>query len=166
MSDTSMEGMHHDPVSMPEGNGFGAESVAYVLVRWAQFVALLMTIGAVSFHTFVLASIRRDPASAAQPGESAMLPGVESRAAQVGHVAAMVLAATLRARLAALSYAMHGARQPFDPALVIPMLGRTMWGWGWLLQLVGVVLAGVGFHRARARQVVASSAGVPGPPHL
>lgn len=31
-SNAAMAGMHHDPVSMPEGNGFGAESIVYVLI--------------------------------------------------------------------------------------------------------------------------------------
>jgi copper transport protein len=165
-SDTSMAGMHHDPVSMPEGNGFGAESAVYVLIRWVQFVALLLAIGAVTFHSFVLAFIRRDPSSAAQPDEPALLAAVESRAASVGHLAAIALAATLLARLAAQSYAMHGGENPFDPALMGPMIGKTMWGWGWLLQLAGILLAGVGFHRARAERSARAGAIVQGPTHL
>ena len=120
-----------------------------------------MVIGAVSFHTFVLASIRRDPASAAQAGEAELLPAVESRAAEAGRVATIVLAVTLLARLVAQSYAMHGDGNPFDPALMGPMIGRTMWGWGWLLQLLGVALAGLGFHRARHLRAGGESAGGP-----
>ena len=84
----SMAQMHHDPISMPEGNGFGAESIAYVLVRWIQFIALLLTIGAVSFHTFVLAAIRRNSRTANEATEAGLLPRVEARAARVGHIAA------------------------------------------------------------------------------
>lgn len=120
-----------------------------------------MVIGAVSFHTFVLASIRRDPASAAQAGEAELLPAVESRAAEAGRVATIVLAVTLLARLVAQSYAMHGDGNPFDPALMGPMIGRTMWGWGWLLQLLGIALAGLGFHRARHLRAGGESAGGP-----
>ena len=163
--DTSMAGMHHDPVSMPEGNGFGAESFAYVIIRWVQFVGLLLAIGAVSFHTFVLAAIRRDPRSAGQATEASVLPAVESRAARVGHVASMALAVALLARLVAQAYAMHGGDNPFDPATTGPMITRTMWGWGWMLQLVGIALAGIGFHKARA--ISPARAGIStGPSHF
>ncbi|MBA3672051.1 MAG: CopD family protein [Gemmatimonadaceae bacterium] len=149
--------MHHDPVAMPDGDGFGAESIVYVLIRWAQFVALLMAIGAVTFHTFVLAFIRRDATSASHPDERALLAAVDTRAASVGQVAAMTLGLTLIARLAAQSYAMHGSRSAFDPSLVGSMISRTMWGWGWLLQLTGIVLAGAGFHGARTARVTAGA---------
>ncbi|MDQ6633650.1 MAG: copper resistance protein CopC, partial [Gemmatimonadota bacterium] len=49
-----MSGMHHDPVSMPEGNGFGAESPFYVAIRWAEFAAVLLIVGAVTFRYLVL----------------------------------------------------------------------------------------------------------------
>ncbi len=67
----------------------------------------------------------------------------------MGHIAAGALAVTLLLRLTAQSYAMHESDNPFDPRLLATMIGGTMWGWGWLLQVTGVVLAGAGFHRAR-----------------
>ena len=146
--DTAGMAMHHDPVSMPTGAGFDAESPVYVLVRWLQFIGLLLAIGAVAFHTFVLAFIRRDERSEAQAVEAPLLAEVEGRAASIGHGAAMALAVMLLVRLAAQSYAMHGPGTA-DSALVGSMITGTMWGWGWLLQLAGVVLVGVGFHNAR-----------------
>lgn len=149
MDSTAMANMHHDPLSMPEGNGFGADSPLYVLIRWLQFMGLLLAIGAVSFHAFVLAFIRRDPHSLAQADEPAMLTVVEARAASIGCIAALLLAVTLVLRLIAQSYAMHGTTIASNPSLMIPMLGRTMWGWGWLLQVAGVALAAMGFLGAR-----------------
>ncbi len=140
--------MHQDPASTPEGNGFGADSVAYVLVRWLQFMALLLTIGAVTFRQFVLAFLRRkeDP-------DSPMLDVAEDRAARVGHLAAGVLVITLLLRLLAQSYAMHGAADAWNIGLSVQMIQKTMWGKGWLLQLAGVIVAGLGFHLAdRARR--------------
>ena len=165
-ADTGMAGMHHDPVSMPEGNGFGAESVVYVIIRWVQFVALLLLIGAVSFHTFVLGFLHRDPRSEAQPNETALIDAADTRAARVGYAAALALIITLLARLTAQSYAMHGALSPFNPALTGPMLARTMWGWGWLLQLTGVVVAGIGLHRARVPRSVLASGSALRPNHV
>lgn len=144
-----MQGMHHDPVSMPEGNGFGAESPLYVAVRWVEFAAVLLIVGAVSFRYLVLGRLEQGTSEQASAAR-AFASDAERNAASVGHIAAGLLVATLVLRLAAQSYAMHGSDNPFDPALVGGMIGRTMWGWGWLLQLVGVVLAGAGFHLARA----------------
>jgi putative copper export protein/methionine-rich copper-binding protein CopC len=139
--------MHHDPASMPEGSGFGAESPAYVAVRWVQFIALLLTIGAISFRQFVLGFLRRkeDP-------DSPMLDVAEARAARVGHVAVGTLFVTLLLRLFAQSYAMHGAADAWNARLSAQMIMNTVWGRGWVLQLIGVLLGGVGFHLAdRAR---------------
>lgn len=156
----AMANMHDDSTSMPRGGEFDAESPGYVVLRWMQFVGVLLAVGAVTFHVFVVGFIRRDPRSAAQASEPALLAAVESRAAQIGHYAAMGLAVTLVLRLIAQSYAMHGTGGAFAPAVMFPMIAKTMWGWGWLVQLVGVVLTGVGLHRARAGS--SPSAGVDG----
>lgn len=140
--------MHQDPVSVPQGNGFGADSAAYVVVRWIQFVALLLTIGAVSFRQFVLAFLRRK-----QDPDSPMLDLAEARAAHVGHLAARALVITLLLRLFAQSYAMHGTADAWNVGLSAQMIQKTVWGKGWLLQLAGVIVAGLGFHLAdRARR--------------
>ena len=136
--------LHQDPVAMPEGNGFGADSFLYVLVRWALFTGLLLTIGAVAFRQLVLRFLRRkeDP-------DSPMLSDAERRAARIGHWAVGSLIVVLALRLFAQSVAMHGTAGMFDVGLVSAMLVKTLWGRGWLLQLVGIVITGYGFHRAR-----------------
>ena len=135
---------HQDPVAMPEGNSFGADSLLYVLVRWALFTGLLLTIGAVAFRQLVLRFLRRkeDP-------DSPMLSDAEQRAARIGHWAAGSLIVALVLRLFAQSVAMHGTAGMFDVGLVSAMLAKTLWGRGWLLQLVGIVISGYGFHRAK-----------------
>ena len=149
MSDSLAGGMamHHDPASAPQGNDFGAESPAFV-IRWVQFVALLLTVGAVSFRQFVLAFLRRK-----ENPDSSLLDIAEARAARVGHLAAGALVVTLLLRLLAQSYAMHGAADMWNVGLSVQMIQKTMWGKGWLLQFAGVVVAGLGFHLAdRARR--------------
>ena len=138
-TDSAADVMHHDPASMPTGNGFGADSPIYVLVRWAQFMALLLAVGAISFHRFVLGSL----------GNAPVCDGAAQRAARVGLGAVGVLLLALVLRLVAQSYAMHGARDAWNVSLSTQMIARTMWGRGWLLQLAGVLVAGVGFSRAR-----------------
>ena len=163
-SDTAtMTGMHHDPVTMPTGGGFDAESPLYVVIRWVQFVGLLIAIGAVTFHTFVLARIRRDPTSEGEAHEPALLADVEGRAASIGLSASIALALTLALRLAAQGYAMHGSDGAFNPTLMGTMVSRTMWGWGWLLQLAGVVLAVTGFRMARHTVVFTAPRGPASP---
>lgn len=149
-SDSAMGAMHHDVSTMPEGNGFGADSALYVLLRWLQFAGLLLAIGAVSFHSFVLAFIRRDPASAGEAHETEMLAAAEVRAARIGFAAVLALAATLLLRLVAQGVAMHGVSRAVDIALLAPMITSTTWGIGWLLQLAGVIVAGIGLAGVRA----------------
>lgn len=146
---TAMANMHHDPMSMPESDGFGSESPVYVLIRWVQFIGLVLVIGAVSFHAFVLATVRRARRDIAPPDELSMLVAAETRAAAIGRAAVVLVAFTLMMRLVAQGYAMHGLDAGSDPALMIPMLRSTMWGWGWILQLAGVIVAGIGFQHAR-----------------
>ena len=135
---------HQNPVTLPEGNGFGADSFLYVLVRWGMFAGLLLTVGAVAFRQLVLRFLRRkeDP-------DSPMLSDAERRAARIGHWAAGSLLAILVLRLFAQSVAMHGTMGMFDMGLVSAMLTKTLWGRGWLLQLVAIVITGYGFHRAK-----------------
>ncbi len=143
-SATGAMAMHHDAASMPEGKGFGSESLSYVALRWAQFMALLLVVGAVVFRQAVLRIAQRKTGP-----ESLLLKAAGARAARVGHVAAAALGVTLVLRLLAQSYAMHGATQLWDVSLSTAMIRNTTWGKGWLLQLVGVIIAGLGFHRAR-----------------
>ena len=134
---------------MPEGPGFGAESPVYVVIRWLQFVALLLVVGAVSFRYFVLGRLRSDRSSDGEQVTLAFVADAERSAARWGVAAVGALALTLILRLIAQSYAMHGAGSTFDASLLGGMLRATMWGWGWLVQLAAVVLAGAGFHYAR-----------------
>ena len=157
-ADSTVSGMvmHHDVASMPEGDGFGVTSPAFVVIRWLQFIAMLLAIGAVVFRQLVLRVLRRE-----QAPDSPMLDGAEARAARIGHIAVGILAVTLLLRLLAQSYAMHGAAGAWNVRLSAQMIAHTMWGKGWLLQLVGLAVAGVGFQVAdrarRARAVVGHS---------
>lgn len=148
---------HHDPVSMPEGPGFNVESPAFVVIRWVQFVGLLIAIGAVVFYRVVLGSLRRKALTS-----SSLLDDMAGGAARLGHWATWLLAGTLILRLFAQSYALHGPQAAFDLREIATMVARTRWGIGWMVQLAGVIIAGVGFHLARTRKLgwLAASVGV------
>lgn len=145
-----MNAMHHDPVTMPQGDGFGAESPAYVIVRWIGFVALLIVVGAAAFRAFVLRRLRTDGDQDVRGEARAMTLAAEHGAARLGLLAVLLLAATLGFRLFAQSYAMHGANRSLDIVLIWQMIRSTTWGGGWMLQLMGVLLAGAGFYGARS----------------
>lgn len=143
-TDSPAQAAHHSPMNMPEGPDFGVESPLYVFVRWLQFIALITVIGAVAFRGLVLGFLRRK-----QDPDSPMLGDAERGAARVAHAAAGVLLLTLVMRLFAQSYAMHGGQSYLDAGQLGMMLRDTLWGWGWLLQAVGIGIAGFGLHRAK-----------------
>ena len=124
--------------------GFDAESPLYVAIRWVTFTAILVVLGAVAFHLFVLGFLRR-----AQEPDSPMLAPASARAATLGLWGAIALGVAALLRLYAQSYAFQGAEGALDPAMLGVIVGRTVWGWGWLLQVAGVVVAVAGFIAAR-----------------
>lgn len=134
---------HHDPANFPESAEFGAESPAYVAVRWMQFTALLVVLGAVAFYYAVLGSLERSGTTAVPLAEA------RDRSASLGTWAASALGVVVVLRLYAQSLAMHGPAAVFDSGMIGTMLSRTVWGWGWLLQLSGVAVALTGFILAR-----------------
>jgi putative copper export protein/methionine-rich copper-binding protein CopC len=137
---------HHDPTSMPIGEGFDSESPLYVVVRWVTFTALLGVLGAVAFRFIVLTLVDR---RAGEGRQHVIRDRAATRAATLGLVTAAVLGAAAIARLLAQSYAMHGPDAPLSGSMILAMLSRTVWGWGWLLQITAVIIAVVGFRLAR-----------------
>ena len=139
---------HHPPTTFPEGEGFDAESPLYVAIRWVGFTALLIVIGAVAFKSVVLDLFARRDVDGSR---RLLVERVNPRAAALGLGAAIALGIAALARLVAQSYAMHGAALALDGSLIGAMLTNTIWGWGWLLQGVGVLVAIAGFALARRR---------------
>ncbi|MFL5386420.1 MAG: copper resistance CopC/CopD family protein [Longimicrobiaceae bacterium] len=132
---------HHPAASVEDEEGFGVGSPPYVAVRWLGFAALLVVVGAVAFRWAVLPRVHL-----AEGADAAVLRGAsEAGAARAGLTAASVLALATVLRLIAQSYALHGAEDALDAALVGTMVTRTLWGWAWLLQAGAVVLALLAF---------------------
>ena len=137
---------HHDPTSFPDDGGFGAESLGYVVIRWLQFAALLTVIGAVAFRFIVLGFLGRTEADLEAVFE------MQQRAASVGVWASATLLLSAFVRLYAQSVAMQGLDQPLSSELILSLLTRTVWGWGWLIQAIASVAAVAGFQLARRRR--------------
>lgn len=144
----TLPAVHHSPASMPNGDGFGAESLGYVVIRWLQFTALLIAIGAVAFTLVVLGLLRR-----AEP-DSDSLSAMRTKAAALGFWAAVGLLVVVLLRLYAQSLAMHGPGVAFSGSLVASMLTSTVWGWGWILQLATTILAIGAFYLARRERAI------------
>ncbi|CAN5682722.1 hypothetical protein BH23GEM8_BH23GEM8_02570 [soil metagenome] len=138
---------HHPAASLPQGSGFGAESPGYVAVRWLTFLGLLGVIGAVVFRLVVLRIVRRQR----RPEGVELIGGAADRAARLGAGFALLLALATGVRLYAQSYALHGAENALNPEWIQAMLTRTVWGWGWMLQMGAAVVALGGFLLARRR---------------
>lgn len=138
----------HHPADAASSKGFGAESPLFALIRWVLYAGLLVIVGAVVFHRVVLARVRRAGGAAdIHIGRTA-----SSGAARLGLVGSGAVLLSAAARLLAQSYAVHGAVRMLEPGLILSMLARTVWGWGWLLQLGGAVVALASFAAARKHQ--------------
>ena len=134
---------HHDPASMPQGASFGVESPAYVAIRALLYLGLLMAIGAVAFQGAVLRLLQRR-----RGADGALLASARHGAARIGMLGTVLVGIAALLRLGAQSYAMHPPGSTFDSTLVRAMLTETVWGRGWLLQVVGVLVAATGFRSA------------------
>lgn len=141
--------MHHDSTAMPSGGSFDAESPGYAVIRWLQFAALVVLLGAFAFHYLVLGFLRRK-----QHPDSPMLAVARKRAAKVTQWAAVALVLLAAVRLVAQSLAMHGGADVMNLRMMGPMIRDTTWGVGWLLQLFGsvVVVAGLGLAARNSRR--------------
>ena len=128
---------HHDEAAFPEHSGFGAESPGYAAVRWLTYAALLAALGLVAFRLLVLPRTGVDAVSA---------PAADAAGRAWPWVLALLLPALLL-RLGAQSLAMSGS--PVPTAAASSMLTGTTWGWGWLLQAAGTLLALLGWLWAR-----------------
>ena len=137
--------MHHSSPDAGESS-FDASSPLYVFIRWTQFTGLLIVLGAMAFSIFVLGRLSRMARVRANA-----IASTRQRAARLALTATAVVGATALFRLWAQTVAMHGDRAS-DLALIAAMLTRTTWGWGWLAQIAGVLIAGVGFAQARRDQ--------------
>jgi putative copper export protein/methionine-rich copper-binding protein CopC len=142
--------MHHDPVSMPSGSGFNAESPGYVVIRWMQFIALVTLLGGFAFWHVVLRILgRRDE-------NMPYLDAMSGRVERIALIAALALLLLGVLRLVAQSYAMHG---PNDSVLgaMVPMIRGTTWGIGWVLQVAGSAIVAGALWATRVKRNLAWS---------
>jgi putative copper export protein len=141
------EPLHHDPIAFPEGEGLTAGSPAFVIVRWLTFIAVLGVIGVVAFRLLVLELVRRRRA----PDSAALLALAAPRAAALGILMALLLLPVAATRLYLQSLALFGPERALDQTALAALLGRTGWGWAWLLQFVAAGVAALALWAAGRR---------------
>lgn len=134
--------MHQDTLSLPSAVGFNAESPAYVAIRFVQFTALVILLGAFAFWHVVLRLLRRKDTRAP------LLARTAKHHKRIAVGAATLLVVVGIVRLIAQSYAMHSANQSMIGPMM-PMIVGTRWGIGWLLQMAGAILVIIGLRAVR-----------------
>lgn len=138
---------HHAPPQSDDA--FDASAPGYVGIRWGNFIALAVVVGAFIFMALVLPLFQRRADSAA----AGLVHTGVVRGAWLGAAAAAALLVLAVVRLFAQSVAMHGAARAREAPLLSTLVTGTIWGWGWLLQVGGASLALLGFmglRRARS----------------
>lgn len=124
---------HHDPMAMPGGRNFDSQSPGYVILRWAQYIALLTLIGVFAFRFVVLAFATKRVRDLKLPDT------LQNRLAKIAVFSAASLALLGVIRLIAQSFAMHGENQSVISAM-LPMITGTTWGGGWIAQMLGALV--------------------------
>lgn len=118
---------------------------AMAAVRWLEFIAMLAVVGAVVFRFAVLRGFERLTAGAAPEVRSDLVDS----ARRLGQAALVLLFIAAVSRLYGEANALigppdQGARPPLREILT-----GSSWGRGWLVGLIGIVLAAVGFAVAK-----------------
>lgn len=121
----------------------------YVLVRWGTFMALLGVLGGVFFRWAVLPAFGR----AELPGAARLQARLVRNTARLGRAAALLLLVAAATRLVAQALTMLDSTEPITAGWLFALLGATVWGRAWALQVAGAAIAWAGFgHAARSRQ--------------
>lgn len=126
----------------PTSASMDVSSPVYVVIRWVQFAALLLVIGAVAFRWWVL------PRAGVALGDASRL-ALSTGAATSGLRGAWLLALTGFARLAAQLATMRTASTLGSAPSFGGMVLGTPWGDGWLLEIIALAVSFAALRAAR-----------------
>ncbi len=123
------------PVDRERANGFDERSVAYVLIRWLQYVAVFLLIGTLVFSRVVLTR-------AQEAGESTQELAARARVRSrgVGTFASGALLAAQAARFLAQRETLRGSGDFRMDVAAADMLIGSAWGTGLLLVVLGGII--------------------------
>jgi copper transport protein len=126
------------PMDTDRPGEFDSASVAYVIVRWAQFIGMLVVIGAVVFRGLILTRLPRDRF------DILTLDDAAARARRLAIAGASVLGASAVARLLAQWVAMRVAAVAPSAMPLERVIWQTAWGHAWLLEVGALTTLAIG----------------------
>ncbi len=124
---------------------FGAESPAYVAVRWIQYLGLVLMTGATAFPLLVLQ--RRVVRDSVGPSTMRTLT---LRCIHVGLIGSAIVLGSAWLRLLAQAYAMDGTAAAFTRPYLTLLITTSAWGVRWAAQVLAAIIAIAGFLILRA----------------
>jgi copper transport protein len=125
-----------DPTGM---RVFGVESPLYAMVRLLVFVGILGVVGVSAFRLLVVERVVR-----AERGYGPLLAeSIGAAPARLGLAFVGLLGLAVVLRPIAQGYALGGG--DFDGRGLRLLLMGTIWGWGWIAQVLAAAVAGLGF---------------------
>ncbi|MEP7383146.1 MAG: copper resistance protein CopC [Gemmatimonadota bacterium] len=119
---------------------FDQRSFFYVVIRWAQYVAAFLVVGALVFGRFVL-----QPLTGRLADPHTLLAGTRTRTQRIGAAASISLVIVQIGRMLAQRVTLQGGGDFKMEVSFGELLIGTAWGTGLLLTLAGAVVAAVGF---------------------
>lgn len=120
----------------PSGSG----STGHV-IRWLQYLGIILVTGAAAFRFFVVPFVLRQSALASAGAV------MTKRLAALAWTGVALLALSLPARLWSQSLALWGG-ESLAAGNLGALVFRTPWGWGWLVQIAALILVVVGLRLA------------------
>jgi len=121
----------------------GGKSLSeYRVARWAEFVGLLVTLGAILFHHLVARDLRAR-------GFDLVARDASDATRQLALAALLLLVAAGVARLYGETSALGAPGESVTLAGIRTMATETEWGRGWIVGMAGALLAVVGIAGAR-----------------
>jgi putative copper export protein/methionine-rich copper-binding protein CopC len=123
---------------------------AAVLVRWTNFIVLLLALGAVAFRVLVLPTVQASDV----PAEFGT--ALDSALRRLGMLSGLLVILAAVPRLLLQTSALAGEAAMFAGDVIGPLL-QSPWGIGWLLQVAGgLALLGAALLKSRSLAVVAA----------
>ena len=122
---------------------FDAESSLYVLIRFVQYVGLLLLIGVVTGDRLLA---RTPTLRAFVSANGVFVDEARRRARHLGVVGLGIIAISMGLRLIAQAYAVNGGEGPVADAfpMLAILLQETLWGRAWWLQLAATGVSAIG----------------------
>lgn len=144
---------HQQEMAPRDEELFDERSPTYVAIRWLQYISTFLVVGAFVFSRLVLAR-----AMPPEGGDAQLLSVTRNRTLRLGFLASAFLLVVQAARFLAQRAALRGGGDFMMDVSIADLVIGTAWGTGWLLVVVGAVLACVHFRMALTsrRNIVAT----------